>query len=81
MASKAIEHHSTNDEAELRALIARWSKAEREHDLAGIRADHDPQILILDVPPPFQSRGLDAYMATWTMFFDASPKPGVWLSS
>jgi ketosteroid isomerase-like protein len=47
-------------------------KAVREEDGAAIRADHDPGILIFDVPPPFLSRGLDAYMATWETFFRSS---------
>ena len=71
-----IDHnHAGNDEATLRELIARWSKAVRDQNMAGIRADHAPDILMFDVPPPFLSRGLDAYMATWQLFYDASPKP------
>jgi ketosteroid isomerase-like protein len=66
---------ATGDEAELRELIARWSKAVRDQDLAGIRADHDRDILLFDVPPPFLSRGLDAYMATWDKFFAWQAKP------
>lgn len=67
--------HATTDESELRALIARWSKAVRDQDLAGIRADHDSDILMFDVPPPLSSRGLDAYMATWDGFFTWQAKP------
>jgi uncharacterized protein (TIGR02246 family) len=63
------------DEADLRALIARWAKAVRDEDFAGIRADHDADILMFDVPPPFASRGLDAYMATWDGFFRLQAKP------
>ncbi len=66
---------AASDETELRALIVRWSKAVRDQNLAGIRADHDPDMLMFDVPPPFLSRGLDAYMATWDTFFAASVKP------
>jgi uncharacterized protein (TIGR02246 family) len=66
---------ANHDEAELRALIARWSKAVRDENLDGIRADHDPEILMFDVPPPFLSRGLDAYMATWETFFQWQAKP------
>jgi uncharacterized protein (TIGR02246 family) len=66
---------TASDEAEIRALIARWSKAVREEDRAAIRADHDPDLLMFDVPPPFQSRGLDAYMATWELFFGGSARP------
>ncbi len=42
-----------NDEAEIHALIERWAKAVRDEDLPAIRADHDPQMLMFDVPPPF----------------------------
>ena len=68
-------HDAASDEAELRELIARWSKAVRDENLDGIRADHDPDILMFDVPPPFLSRGLDAYMATWPTFFAWQAKP------
>jgi hypothetical protein len=30
-----------------------------------IRQDHDADILMFDVSPPFGSRGIDAYTATW----------------
>jgi uncharacterized protein (TIGR02246 family) len=66
---------ASNDEAEIRTLIERWAKAVREEDRAAIRADHDPGILMFDVPPPFLSRGLDAYMATWETFFSSAEKP------
>src|ERR1044071_5755445 len=63
------------DEAALRELIGRWSEAVQREDMAGIRADHDPDILMFDVPPPFLSRGLDAYMATWQTFYASQVKP------
>jgi uncharacterized protein (TIGR02246 family) len=66
---------ASNGEAEIRGLIERWAKAVREEDRAAIRVDHDPGILMFDVPPPFLSRGLDAYMATWETFFSAAQKP------
>ena len=64
-----------NDEAEIRALIDRWAKAVRDEDRSAIRADHDPDVLMFDVPPPFQSQGLDAYMATWETFFTCAERP------
>jgi uncharacterized protein (TIGR02246 family) len=64
-----------SDEAEILALIDRWALAVRSEDHAAIRAAHDPHILMFDVPPPFASRGLDAYMSTWHLFFDHAPKP------
>lgn len=66
---------SSDRVAEIQAVIARWCKAIREQDFAGIRAGHDPNILMFDVPPPFASRGLDAYMATWEVFFAGTARP------
>ncbi len=66
--------HAT-DEAQIRALIEQWSKAVRDENRAAIRADHDADILMFDVPPPFLSRGLNAYMATWETFFASAEKP------
>jgi uncharacterized protein (TIGR02246 family) len=63
------------DEAEIRALIERWSKAVRDEDRAEIRKDHDAGILMFDVPPPFQSRGIEEYMVTWELFLSCVEKP------
>jgi ketosteroid isomerase-like protein len=70
-----MQRAASNDEVEIRGLIERWAKAVREENREAIRADHDPGILMFDVPPPFLSRGLDAYMATWETFFACSEKP------
>jgi ketosteroid isomerase-like protein len=32
-------------------------------------------MLMFDVPPPLQSRGLDAYMATWDIFYPCQVRP------
>ena len=66
--------HAT-DEAQICALIEQWSKAVRDENRAAIGADHDADILMFDVPPPFLSRGLNAYMATWETFFASAEKP------
>lgn len=74
----AAEQQTAKDtESEIRNLIAHWATAVRELDLKGIRAHHDPDILMFDVPPPFLSHGLDAYMATWQIFYDHAPRPVV----
>lgn len=77
MAVEEAQNPTSKDESEIRALIERWSKAVRDRNMEGIRADHDPDILMFDVPPPFLSRGLDAYMATWEVFLASSEKPVV----
>ena len=77
MTKNKRDESSSRDEMEIQALITRWAKAVREEDRAGIRADHDSGILMFDVPSPFLSRGLDAYMATWETFFSHVEKPVV----
>jgi uncharacterized protein (TIGR02246 family) len=66
---------ASQDEAEIHALIERWARAVREEDRAAIRRDHDPDMLMFDVPPPLVSRGLDAYMTTWELFLSCAEKP------
>src|ERR1700744_4628938 len=62
-------------DAEIRGLIAKWEQAVRDEDLAGIRAHHAEDFLMFDVPPPFLSRGLDAYMETWKIFYSSQARP------
>ncbi len=59
----------STDEAEIRDLVESWTRAVRAKDLAGIMANHSPDILMFDVPPPAQSKGIDAYKKTWDVFF------------
>jgi len=63
-----LQPTTSNDDEEIRKLIKRWAKAVREEDRAAIRADHGRAILMFDVPLPFLSQGLDAYMTTWKKF-------------
>ncbi|SDE97893.1 Ketosteroid isomerase homolog [Bradyrhizobium brasilense] len=56
-------------ETEIRTLIDAWTDAVRRQDYPGIFAHHDPDIVMFDVPPPLQSRGLDEYRKTWDLFF------------
>jgi uncharacterized protein (TIGR02246 family) len=71
----STDRKARSDEAGVRELIAQWAKAVRDKNLPGIRANHDPDILMFDVPPPFLSRGLDAYMATWETFYACQANP------
>jgi uncharacterized protein (TIGR02246 family) len=63
------------DEAEVRALVERWAKAVRAKDMDGILASHSAEILMFDVPPPFESKGIEAYRKTWDLFYASQPEP------
>ena len=71
MTDETLNEQQSKDELDIKTLIERWAKAVREENIAGIRANHDSDILMFDVPPPLVSRGLDAYMATWEKFFSS----------
>jgi uncharacterized protein (TIGR02246 family) len=56
-------------ESRIKAVIEAWADAVRRHDLASILAHHAQDIVMFDVPPPLQSRGMDEYKKTWDLFF------------
>jgi uncharacterized protein (TIGR02246 family) len=60
-----------DDEAQIRSLIERWAEAVHGSDLEGVLADHADDIVMFDVPPPYDGvRGIDAYRETWPPFFE-----------
>lgn len=66
-----------HDVAQIRQQIEAWAAAVRRKDMAGILRDHADDIVMFDVPPPLLCKGIEAYRATWPLFFDASPTPPV----
>jgi uncharacterized protein (TIGR02246 family) len=65
----------TDDETEIRGIIERWVTAIQARDLDGVLADHTEDIVMFDVPPPYNGvRGMAAYRASWPAFFE-------WISS
>jgi uncharacterized protein (TIGR02246 family) len=52
-------------------LITRWVAAIAACDLDAVVADHDEDIVMFDVPPPYDGvRGMRAYRECWAPFFD-----------
>ena len=50
-----------SDEQQIRALIEAWAAAAHDGDLATVLADHAPDIVMFDVPPPNRGvRGIQA---------------------
>ena len=73
--SISISNKSVNDTL-IRELVENWAKAVRNKDIDAILAHHSKDIVMYDVPEPFQSIGIDEYRKTWDIFF-AFTKPGV----
>jgi uncharacterized protein (TIGR02246 family) len=58
-------------EQEIRTLIERWAVAVHGGDMESVLADHADDIVMFDVPPPYEGvRGIDAYRETWPPFFE-----------
>lgn len=60
-----------SDEEQIRTLVDRWAAAVRGGDLNAILADHSDDIVMFDVPPPYEGvRGIEAYRETWPPFLE-----------
>jgi ketosteroid isomerase-like protein len=64
------------NEVQIRELIENWALAVRNKDIDAILAHHSDNIVMYDVPEPFQSIGIDEYRKTWDTFY-AFTKRGV----
>jgi uncharacterized protein (TIGR02246 family) len=59
------------DEEQIRTLIESWAEAVHAGDIDKVVADHAGDIVMFDVPPPYEGvRGLDTYRETWPPFFE-----------
>lgn len=65
------------EDSAIREVIESWAAAVHRRDLEGILKHHSSDIIMFDVPPPFQSKGLEAYKQTWDLFFSCSSDPVV----
>jgi uncharacterized protein (TIGR02246 family) len=60
-----------DDEERIRTLIEQWAAAVHRGDMNGVVADHADDIVMFDVPPPYEGvLGIDAYRETWPPFFE-----------
>jgi uncharacterized protein (TIGR02246 family) len=66
------ENSVADDEADVRTVIANWMAAVRARDINAILANHSDNLVMFDVPPPFENVGLDAYRKSWELFFSWS---------
>jgi uncharacterized protein (TIGR02246 family) len=67
--------NNSDDETEIRNVIDAWTAAVRRKDIEAIAQNHSADIVMFDVPPPFQSNGIDAYRKSWGLFYSWSSDP------
>ncbi|TWT75125.1 SgcJ/EcaC family oxidoreductase [Allorhodopirellula solitaria] len=53
------------DEAEIRRLIARWSRALEAKDVDGLTGDYAPDAVLYDAIPPYKAEGVDSIRKSW----------------
>jgi ketosteroid isomerase-like protein len=66
---------ASSNEILIEALLEAWAAAVRRHDVIAILAHHEPDMVMYDVPPPLECRGIEAYEETWGLMFRYH-KPG-----
>ena len=61
----------TDNQTEIRELVHRWVAGIQSRDLDAVLADHTADIVMFDVPPPYNGiRGIHAYRESWPPFFE-----------
>jgi ketosteroid isomerase-like protein len=60
---------ANSEAAPIEALLEAWADAVRRHDVPGILAHHEPDMVMFDLPPPLQCKGIEAYEKTWDLLF------------
>jgi ketosteroid isomerase-like protein len=70
-----MTQQNVTPESHIKALLEAWADAVRRHDVPAILAYHEPDMVMFDLPPPLQCRGIKAYEQTWDLFFRYN-KPG-----
>jgi ketosteroid isomerase-like protein len=56
---------TATDQTILRHLLESWADAVRRKDIDGVLAHRADDILLFDVVPPLQSRGIGEYRTSW----------------
>ena len=72
---EGIELNMADDQEQIQTLIENWAEAVHAGDLDVVLADHASDLVMFDVPPPYDGvRGIDAYRETWPPFFEWQAK-------
>jgi ketosteroid isomerase-like protein len=69
MGVKTMPEQTNADETRIKTLLEDWADAVRRHDLPAILAHHARDMVMFDLPPPLQCKGIEAYQQTWELFF------------
>jgi hypothetical protein len=57
--AKPYMNMPTFEETRIKALLEAWVDAVRRHDVPAILAHHESDVVMFDLPPPLQCKGID----------------------
>ena len=63
-------------EPQVRKLLDDWTAAVRARDIDKVLAHHSADVVMFDVPPPVEWRGIQKYRESWEYFFKYFPREG-----
>jgi ketosteroid isomerase-like protein len=69
------EHANNAEDIRIKTLLEARADAVRRQDVPTILAHHEPDMVMFDLPPPLQCKGIEAYKKTWDLLFRYH-KPG-----
>ena len=62
-------NNAASEEAQIRQRVAGWAKALRTKDVDGLMSHYARDIVVFDLPPPLEFKGVVAYRKNWTDWF------------
>lgn len=62
-----MSEHANTEGSRIKTILEAWADAVRRHDVPAILARHEPDIVMFDLPPPLQCKGMEAYEKTWDL--------------
>lgn len=63
-------------ENQIRTVVENWAQAVRAGDIDGVLAHHTDDVVMFDVPPPLQLKGVAEYRKAWEPFLSFVGKDG-----
>ena len=67
---------TSTPEAQIRERLEDWTQAIRARDIENVLAHHSADVVMFDVPPPVEWRGIQKYRESWEYFFKYFPRDG-----
>jgi ketosteroid isomerase-like protein len=65
----ALPNNAAREDAQIRQRVASWAQALRAKDVGGLMSHYSGEIVVFDLAPPLELKGVVAYKKNWTEWF------------